>query len=160
MITLEPAPDLQEVIDLLSDPELFDRIAEDGATVEDLKDLITDDQYYLMIKMNGESVGVWWLHESTSSTLEIHCNILKQYRKSAKSAGQLIIEWFLNEAPDRYHKLNAEIPVIYPQVYHYTKKHGFVDEGINRQSIVKNGTIVDQWKLGLTRAEAQALWGQ
>lgn len=160
MITLEPTNDLQEVINLLSDPELLGRIAEDGATTEDLKKLVTDDQYYLMIKMNDESVGVWWLHESSSSTLDIHCNILKQYRKPAKSAGQLIIEWFLNKAPIRYQKLNAEIPVIYPEVYHYTKNHGFVDEGINRKSICKNGTIVDQWRLGLTRTEAQAQWGE
>tara|TARA_R110000737_G_scaffold103366_7_gene136630 strand:- start:456 stop:938 length:483 start_codon:yes stop_codon:yes gene_type:complete len=159
MITLESAVDLQEVIDLLGDPELLSRIAEDGATVKDLKTLVEKDQYYLMIKVDGINAGVCLFHETSSVTLEGHINILNKYRKKAKSAGQLLIEWFLYSAPARYKKINAEIPVIYPEVYHYVKNHGFSDEGINRQSICKNGTIVDQWRLGLTRTEAQELWG-
>ena len=66
-------------------------------------------------------------------------------------------ELAVQEAPRQYEKLNAEIPFIYPEVYHFTKNFGFQDEGINRLSISKNGLLVDQWRLGITRQEVANL---
>ena len=87
----------------------------------------------------------------------IHAHILKEHRKHALEAGTAIIGWFINEVHSDFKKLVAEIPVTYPDVYHYTKKFGFQDEGINRKSIMKKGQLVDQYRLGLTREEA-LLW--
>lgn len=157
MILLRDAMNVEEVEAIFKDPELFERIAEDGIKPEDYVVPFDDHQKYLMI-MNGDDViGVWSLYPTNRTTLRIHCNILMPFREHGKEAGLRVLQWFVDECPRQYQKLNAEIPVIYPEVYHFTKNFGFHDEGINRKSILKKGEIVDQYRLGITRDEVAEL---
>ena len=153
MLYLKQAESVEEVDRILKDPELFDRIAEDGHSIDGYESPFDDRQRYLMIMDDDQSIGVWNLYPANHSTLNIHCNILEAHREHGKGAGRLILEWFVNEAPDQYQKLNAEIPVVYPEVYHFTKGFGFSDEGVNRQSIMKGGVLTDQYRLGVTKPE-------
>ena len=156
MITLKKAETVEEVALILKDPELFERIAEDGHLTEDYEIPFDEHQCYMMIMKGDQAIGVWNLYPINMVTLNIHCNIIKQYRNYGKEAARLIVDWFANDCPAQYQKLNAEIPAVYPEVYHFTKKFGFVDEGINRLSIMKNGELTDQYMLGLTREEARS----
>lgn len=153
---LRKADSADEVAQILKDPEIFERIAEDGQTLDNMQIPFDESQCYMLIELEDVIIGVWCLYPVNSSTLNIHCQILKDYRQHAGEAAKLIVKWFAEESPSQYIKLSAEIPVIYPDVYFFTKKFGFLDEGINRQSISKNGSITDQWRLGLTRDEAVA----
>jgi RimJ/RimL family protein N-acetyltransferase len=151
---LRQAENAEEVRAILTDADIFERIAEEGHSAEDFDVPFDGKQCYMIIEVEGKNIGVWCIYPVNRTTLNIHCNILKEYRNHGMAAGKLILDWFANESPEQYKKLNAEIPVIYPDVYYFTKKFGFEDEGINRQSIVKNGELVDQYRLGLTRSEA------
>lgn len=151
MITLRRATNQKDVELILKDPEIFSRIAEDGHDIDSYN--VNMDNCYMLVCNQDKIIGVWCLYPINKSTLNIHCNILKEFREHGKEAGRLILKWFIEECPRQYQKLNAEIPTIYPEVYHYTKKQGLIDEGINRLSIMKNGKLVDQWRLGITRAE-------
>ena len=153
-LRLNRSENADEIARILKDPEIFSRIAEDGIEPWEYEIPIDGHQCYMMIYADNEPVGVWNLYPVNTSTLNIHCNILKQHRIHAMEAGRLIVHWFAHNAPKQYVKLNAEIPQIYPDVYHFTKKFGFQDEGMNRNSIMKFGKIVDQWRLGLTKQEA------
>ncbi len=153
MIRLKLADTEKEVLDCI-DQELFDRICEDSINREGFTLPVSKNETYIMILNDLEPIGFWLLYPLNGSTLAIHCNILKPFRKLGADAAKLILEWFVNECPGQYQKLNAEIPFCYPEVYSFTKKHGFLDEGVNRQSIVKCGDLIDQWRLGLTKAEA------
>lgn len=153
MISLKKAESAEEIRNILRDPELFGRIAEDGHDPEEYKIPFDGNQCYMLIMLGDNPIGVWNLYPVNSTTLNIHCNIIKEYREYGKEAGRLILEWFVNHSPNQYQKLNAEIPVIYPSVYHYTKGMGLQDEGLNRLSIMKNGELVDQYRLGTTRTE-------
>ena len=156
MISLKKAESVEEVAQILRDPELFDRIAEDGHDLEEYEIPFDGHQRYMMIMLDDETIGVWNLYPTNTVSLNIHCNILKDHRKYGKEAAKLILEWFVNDCPEQYQKLNAEIPVVYPEVYHFTKGFGLKDEGINRLSIMKNGELVDQYRLGVTRNEVKA----
>jgi len=154
MIMLKKAESADEVGIILRDPELFERIAEDGHSVDDYDIPFDECQRYMMIMFNDKAIGVWNLYPLNTVTLNIHCNIIKEYREHGKEAAILILKWFINDCPVQYQKLNAEIPVIYPEVYHFTKGFGFIDEGLNRLSIMKSEELVDQYRLGITRQEA------
>jgi len=159
VIYLKKADSVEEVEPILKAPELFDRIAEDGISADDYEIAFDGHQRYMMVMLGDQAIGVWNLYPLNSVTLNIHCNILEEHRQHGKEAGRLILEWFVNDCPDRYQKLNAEIPVVYPEVYYFTKNFGFADEGINRQSIKKSGVLVDQYRLGTTRAEVKQFLG-
>ena len=155
MIHLAKAEKKEDVLPILTDKEIFGRISEDGHDLSEFELPFDGTQCYMLIMIDDLIIGVWCLYPQNKSTMIIHCNILKPYRQHGKEAGRLLVEWFAEECPSQYFKLNAEIPVIYPDVYHFTKKFGFVDEGVNRASVLKYGKLVDQWRLGLTRDEAR-----
>lgn len=154
MIHLKKAESAEEVSKILKEPELFNRIAEDSVDPEEYEIPFDGHQCYMMIMKDDEPIGVWNLYPLNTVTLNIHCNILKEHRKHGKDAGRLILEWFTTECPEQYQKLNAEIPAVFESVYHFTKGFGFKDEGVNRLSIMKNGELTDQYRLGITRGEA------
>ena len=164
MIQIKRAESIEQFDWILKDPEIFPRIAEDGIEPEEFNIPSPVDNCYLLaydddlLTVNDEKpsiLGVWCLYPVNKSTLNIHANMIKHHRMHAKKVFRLILDWFLDDCPKQYVKLNAEIPEIYQDVYHFTKSVGFTDEGINRLSIKKNGDLVNQYRLGLTREEAQ-----
>ena len=137
---------------ILSDAELFNRVAEDGISYKDYYP--EPNKLYLGIFQENIIIGFWVVEPENASTLEIHCNVLEKYRENSMVVGR----YFLNYMADSYNnvqKLNCKIPVTYPDVYNFTKKFGFKDEGLDRKSIMKNGELVDRHVLGITREEIE-----
>lgn len=130
--------------------DLWDCVSEDGAEQPYKPDV--DNEYWIGVYEEGLS-GIYRLHALNGVTWQIHALMIQ--RENSKLSGKMILEWFYNE--NIGHKLIAEIPVIYPNVYHFTKGQGFKDEGLNRESFRKNGKIVDTYRLGITREE---IWQQ
>ena len=153
LISIKRADKEEDVRNIICDPELFGRISEDGHCIDGYN--VDMSKIYLLIYFYDRLIGTWCIYPENKTTLNIHCNILKGFRDHGEEAVRLMFEWFVDESPTQYRKLNAEIPVIYESVYFFTKKVGFKDEGINRLSIRKNGRLVDQSRLGITRSEVK-----
>lgn len=130
--------------------DLWDTVSEDGVEQPYWPDVV--NEYWIGIYEDGLS-GIYRIHAINGVTWQIHALMIE--RTNAKKSGKAILEWFYNM--NIGHKLIAEIPVIYPNVYHFTKNQGFKDEGVSRASFLKNGNIVDQNRLGITREE---IWQQ
>lgn len=153
MISLKQAESAEEAAIILKDPEIFHRITEDGQLIDDFIIPFDEHHLYLMIILDDTPIGLYNMHPNNLTTLTLHCNILKKYRDYANIAGHLFYDWILSECPEQFQKFITEIPVIYPEVYYYTKRFGFKDEGMNRLSTKKNGEYVDQWRVGITKQE-------
>lgn len=123
---------------------LWDDVSEDGAE-HFFPDVISE--YWIGVYEDGLS-GMYRIHPLNGTTWQIHALMVK--RENSKLSGRMILEWCYNEGIE---KLIAEIPVIYENVYKFTKGQGFIDEGINRKSFKKNGEIVDCYRLGITQEE-------
>jgi len=133
--------------------EMWDCVCEDGHTLDDF-DPKPDENCWI----NIEDIGLYNLHPHNSTTLEIHAFILPNKRKENSAlTGREILNWILNNAPEQYQKVIAQVPFLYPNVKDFCIKNGFQIEGINRLSHKKNGVIVDQWLLGITREEIKRL---
>lgn len=99
-----------------------------------------------------EFIGLWVLEPVNAVTLDIHAEILKPYRRYAAESLAELYRWFLMQ--ERYHKITASIPTFRKHVYRFAKQNGFRDEGVNRQSYLKD-QFYDQWLLGITRQEVR-----
>lgn len=131
--------------------ELWDTVAEDGQEKADYKPNM--DDAWVAIHDDDKIVGLYNFHPLNSVTLQIHAQVRKEYRKEYSFAtGQAALKWFLETS---YQKLVAEVPVIYPNVRDFCLSQGFSLEGINRKSCRKEGKLIDQWYLGITREELQ-----
>ena len=139
-----------QAIKIAKDRELFDRISDDSVSYEDFS---MPDHLYLGVYKDSALVGFFWLHAENSKTWVVHCNILKESRDISLLAAKEFYRFIIDELSDVIHKLICKIPVTYIDVYKFTKKTGFIDEGIDRESIIKNGNILDRYMLGITMTE-------
>lgn len=131
-------------------PEIFDCITEDG--VEDYFPDVVNEFWILMVTESGEIAGAYLIHKVNAPTYEIHAFMIPEYRAVyGKLSSQVILKWCLEELD--FSKLVANIPQKYKNVYHFTKNVGFKDEGFNRSSFMKDGKLMGQYRLGITKDE-------
>jgi RimJ/RimL family protein N-acetyltransferase len=151
----ERTSDKKAVEKIITLPEIFDCISEDDCDLPEI-DVIKD--CWLIIKVDDLCIGAYFLHPHNSTTLEIHAHILPEYRKEhAINSGSVILQWVLDECPETYQKIIAQVPKLYPNVKSFCEVNGFKVEGINRLSHRKNGVLHDQWLLGITRDEIKGV---
>jgi len=144
---LERTHDVDYIKSVLA--EMWDCVCEDGHTLNDYK---VETEANCWIKMGD--YGLYVLHPANGSTLEIHAFILPEHRKNhSLDTGKEILKWVANKSPEQYQKVIANVPHLYPNVKDFCIKNGFQIEGVNRLSHKKNGKLVDQWLLGITREE-------
>lgn len=150
-ISIERTWDKELIRSILTEPRIWDTIAEDGQDAG-LFEVDLNQNCFLAVAHEGICIGIYVLHAFNGCTLKIHANILPEYRKHfATESGEKVLEWFRDDAPEKYEKLVAMIPVIYPNVYHFTKNRGFDDEGRLVNAYRKNGELHDIHILGLER---------
>tara|TARA_R110002033_G_scaffold170862_2_gene214585 strand:+ start:23514 stop:23984 length:471 start_codon:yes stop_codon:yes gene_type:complete len=142
--------EFEEAYPVLSHPEIFNRIKDDLAVIEDLSP--GDNELFIGTFDDEILIGVWWLEALSSTTLDVHAQILPQYRKHKHASWLQCLEIIINELPNA-HKVQAKIPTCFPSVYQYAKHNGMMDEGLERQSKLINGQYFDQWCVGATVKE-------
>lgn len=112
-----------------------------------VKRILTDRELFERVAEDGEIIGFLCLHPDASTTMHFHVNILKDYRKcAAKVIGQFLDGY--KKSAGRIKKLSCKIPVIYQDVYHFALKMNFKLEGVDERSIMKNGELVGRYCLG------------
>ena len=150
---MERTYDRDMITDIMTVPAIWDTVAEDD---QDPADFVadTDKECWLRItNQNDEIIGVFNLHPMNSATLEIHAQVLPEHRREhSQDAGRAVLGWIYENAPE-YKKLVAWVPDFYVNVLKYVSGFGFVIEGCNRKSYLKNGELHDLMLLGITREE-------
>lgn len=133
--------------------EIWETISEDEIGKEDYTPDM-DNDLWVGAFVEEECIGLFRFHSVTGVALQLHVQILLKYRKEySMEAMAKVWEWFEEGIDENFIKVIVSIPTIYLNVYKFALANGFIDEGLNRQSIKKNGHIIDQWLLGITREE-------
>ncbi len=156
MIKLKKITDLKTIKKVLFSDCIWNRISEDEQTRKTFEFENKKNYLWLGVYLHNILIGMFFIHPKNNTTIQLHIHIFKKFReKYAFEAGKKMLSLFVNDFPEKYQKMIAEIPVIYKDVYYYSKKFGFKDEGLNRASFKKNGIIHDQFRIGITRAEGK-----
>ena len=131
-------------------PSLWETIAEDGVSPDKWQPDMTEG--WLIGSDDDGLIGLYNVHPQNTVTLQIHPIIPLETRgKRAYDSAQEVLRWIFTTT--QYQKVVCEIPVIYRNVKLFAMKAGMKEEGINRQSYLKNGKIHDQWHLGIAKQE-------
>lgn len=151
---VSPTRDWDYIHSVLTDPEIWSRIAEDDQDPSDVDMAKFREWTFLQCEAECGPVGMFALHRHNGSTIWLHAHILAQYRKEhTAAAGREMMRWMHENLFGRVNKIIAEIPVCFGDVYGFARKHGFTDEGISREAFLKGGEFIDVWRLGITRGE-------
>lgn len=155
MIEVTRTYDTELIKSILLEPCLWDTIAEDGQVKDDFEPAV-EDECWLLMTHDETVIALYNYHTKNAITVEIHAHVLPEHRKKfSKATGAAALRWLITTNP-QYQKVIAQIPHIYRNVMEFACSFGFIIEGINRLSYLKNGEIIDQWMLGITRKEIEA----
>ena len=131
--------DVGACLAILTNPEIFDLISEDGATFNDL-DVDVIKHYWLSIS-DDDLIGVVQLKPITSSCYEGHIHILKEHRKThSKAAGDGVIAWCKDNLKGT---LYAHTPANCKNVINFLEKFEFTNTGAIPKAWKKNGELND-----------------
>lgn len=125
---------LAEVKAILTDEEIYDRIADDDCPSREEYEFVDPfHAEYIGGYLDGKLIGLVIHHDG-----EIHVNILKDYRKQFKSE-------LLRGALQRINraKVWAEIPSLFPSIIQFAKDEGFREDRVIKGGFQKHGKTYD-----------------
>lgn len=151
---LEPTENYELITTIMK--SMWDCASEDDTDIDDYQEGPEPNSGWLLILDDENVMGAIFVHQTTSSVVQLHPYMLKEYRPLFRAVMGLFFEWFCG-LPDQVIKLACSIPFCSEKVYNAAKRVGFIDEGVSRQSYRKHGKVWNQWNLGLTREEIKGL---
>jgi RimJ/RimL family protein N-acetyltransferase len=142
---------------ILSD-EIFDLISPDDILKESVKDYeFTSKVWFDFILENEEKAGLIAVEKLNPCSIEIHPYLFPEFEKKGfgKKMMNEFFKFFLESASPEVIKINCKIAKCFNSTYKFAKKVGFIDEGVDRESFKKYGSVWDQNCLGITRKEIE-----
>jgi len=138
-----------QLLSIITDESIWDGASADGQQ----KESIIPSGLPLGAYFGETLMGVFLVFLDTPTTISVHIAILKKYRGiKTISAVREFMSWFIG-AKSLY-KLNAEVPEYNTTAIKLAKHFGFTEEGTNKKSIMKNGKLINQVRLGITKEQA------
>ncbi len=125
-------PSDEEILEIIKDPEMYDRIASDSdPALEDFNFVRFGD--WLGGYIDGEIASLYWVHDFN----EVHFMVKKQHRKHARELyKQSQKQWGL--------PVFCKIPLCYKTTINFSKKVGFVAVKKDKKSFAKDGKLYDE----------------
>lgn len=123
-------------------------IAEDGYDI-DKANIDTHGTCWLMIHDHGHELALFKLTPVNTVSLEIHINVLPEFRDERREIVLCAYRWILEFTG--YQKLIAWVPALHKHIKRFAVEMGMVVEGNSTASYRKDGVIWDQWLLGIDR---------
>lgn len=138
----------EEIKEAVLSPDILPMLVEDGFCGEYDPDM---NQVWLLFEDDGDIIGIFNFTHITSICFEMHPIIYKKYRlKYARQCMEWAFMFFLETDKN---KIIVQIPEDRPELVNFAKNHGFIEEGINRNSLMKQGKIMNIIQLGITKHE-------
>lgn len=149
MIYLQCLNDIKEVNRVILDPSVNDDISCDD-TKGIAFELLSEQLEFTGVFKDGVLSGLFMLVPINQVTAEIHtCLLPSIHGKNAMIAGRLLLSHLFT----KYQKAISWVPSPNRKALIYALKLGFQVEGVNRASFLKNGELVDQKLVGLTKGD-------
>ena len=140
--------DVGVINSILAHPSIANQLCDDytvGAKIQDAESL-----EWIGVHNDGACQGVFLLIPQNTVTVDVHTALLPSVRgKQSKQAGKLLLDLIFS----RYFKAVTSVPSNNRVAAWFAGSLGFKHEGVNRQSFLKNGVLLDQVLMGMTREE-------
>lgn len=146
---LERTHDMTLVRRIVRDPAIWPHIHDDGAA--DWEPVDHDAMHWMLVS-DPEPVGVFLVHAQNSTTCEMHtCLLPCIWGVKAGAAAQMLAAWVFRET--NWRKLNTRVPAYNRLALRFARAGGMTQEGVDRASFLRNGELIDQIMLGITKEE-------
>lgn len=141
--------DMDLVHSIMSHPAIFPHIHDDGASECAPVD---HEGFNWMLVDDGAPAGVFLVHAINSACYQMHtCLLPRIWGAGAAQAAKLLLAWAFDDT--QCQKMITAVPAYNRAALRFAKVGGMTQEGINRASFMRNGVLIDQIMLGITKQE-------
>ena len=142
---------MELVSSVMFNPAIWPHVHDDGAA--DWKPVDADGLHWILVTLEDGNVGgLFLVHPNNSYCYEIHTCLMPHMRgQQSARAAQLLLEWAFEHT--RCEKMVTNVPAYNRAALRFAKSGGMTQEGINRASFMRNGALIDQIMLGITKQE-------
>ena len=130
-------------------------MCEDGAELLSVPDLVNEN--WICMLVDSEYAGFFRFIEITSVMQECHICVRKPFREYAREAG---IQCYKMLLKSNIQKLSTNIPSFNKKAIAYAASLGFVRQGENTNSYMKNGKLCSMIQMGIERRAMEELCQQ
>ena len=124
---------------------------EDGTNIDEWQPEINSNTVWAMVSEDDQNIAICKIRIVQNSMIEIHPYAIKEKAKKWKSIVMALLSWIYKN--ERINKVIALIGVNHDLTYRLSLKIGFKSEGLIKNSYLKNGQLLDQHLIGITRQE-------
>lgn len=127
---------------LTEDPEMLSRISDDHTDPSRWDPCSSE---WIGWFESGRCLGLMSVSEENATVLNIHMHIPEQHRGPRSfEIGNGLIDYLIENCDNRFVKINVKIPVCFPDVIRFAEKCGFIRQGIDSRSHLKDGVHHDR----------------
>ena len=148
-MTIARTHDMELVRSIMSHPAIWPHIHDDNT--QDCEPLDHEGFYWLAVS-DGEPAGVFLVHATNSVCFEVHtCLLPRIWGQAATVAASLCKAWVFGNTDCE--KIITHVPAYNQTALRFALRCGMKREGTNRASYLKDGKLMDQHLLGITKQE-------
>jgi len=134
---------------VLGHPVIWKTVSDGDVKINDYP-IDHNDTVWLVMSVDNSIIAMYNFESLNKVSIRIHAHVLPAYREEySRQTGLEALRW-VKDNESWVNKVIAEVPTLYPNVANFAISLGFKDEGLNRASYFKQGSIYDQWMLGIT----------
>lgn len=152
-ISLVETSDADYIKYLCALPGIWQRMSE-GVSFSEFVPSVSDGNVWLSVLSNDKPIGLILLQTDSSCSVIIHPYLSIKNRGHGIAMMMKFYEYFCDNFPGNFNKINCLIPTCFPNVIKFAKKVGFMQEGCSRESYYMDNKYHDRIMLGITRKEA------
>lgn len=151
MIHIERSTDYALIRGIMTQPQIFKHLVDDGSPAADeYRPIESDAIWYLVVWDLNVLLGVWILVPQNTVCWEIHTALLPHaWGERGHRAAQAMLAWVWTNTPCQ--RIVTNVPVDNRLAYHFALDAGMEVYGKNEDSFLKNGRLLDQICLGMSR---------
>ena len=153
MLHFAPLHDYELIRETIANPKIYAHVSDDGSPSRE--DFIPADHpaiVYLGAYEGTEYLGLWMLCPANSICWDVHtCLLPSSWGALATQATKAAIEWVFENTDCR--RLITSVPSTNRLALKLAEHSGMTRYGVNPSSFLKNGKLLDQILLGISKAD-------
>lgn len=148
---VEPTQDSELISSCIRHPRVWPSVSDDGSPLkETFSPVFSESIVYLAAFDRGEFFGIFMLHAHNFICWEVHtCLLPSSWGEKAKRFASLCIDWIFSNTECK--RLITNVPSNNVLALRLAKLSGMKEFGVNEKSFMKNGKVLDQIILGISK---------
>ncbi|MGB1214613.1 MAG: GNAT family N-acetyltransferase [Pikeienuella sp.] len=151
VVIVHPTNDFDMIRRFMTHPRVWPHISDDGCPDSAQFEPLREGVLYLAVRNEPNILGIFLYHPHNSIMAEVHTCMNPMHWGSSVEAGRATLGWVFDNT--NWQKIITHVAETNRLALKLARDVGMTVEGNNRASFLKDGVLLDQYLLGITKEE-------